>query len=150
MDIESAIARFSDLFLTKLIGLAFQTAYELCHIRRTYIHIRHSGRAWQPSPTRKLRLVDGSHFVRADTAVRPYAEDLSLAALATHQTCSNHQTHTHRQYPKLTRDHIDFREACHHQRDHHRNRNAGHYPRDNRGNHAISLPESPLPGIFSL
>ena len=90
------------------------------------------------------------HFVRADTAVRPYAEDLSLTALGTHQPRCNHQTHTHRQDPKLTRDDIYFREASHHQRDHHRNRNAGHDPRDNRGNHAISLPESPLPGIFSL
>ena len=26
----------------------------LCRIRRVYIHIRHSGRAWQPSPTRRF------------------------------------------------------------------------------------------------
>ncbi len=55
--------------------------------------IRYRGRAWQPSPTRRIRRListydDGSHqnskasriLVRADTAVRPYAEDLSIGA----------------------------------------------------------------------
>jgi len=53
--------------------------------------IRHRGRAWQPSPTRRIRRLipsndDGSHqnskasrlLVRADTAVRPYAEVLHI------------------------------------------------------------------------
>ena len=81
IDIESSIARFSVPLCTTWIALAHQTASELCHIRRTYIHIRHSGRAWQPSLTRKLCLVDGSHYVQADTAVRPYAEDFQQKAL---------------------------------------------------------------------
>ena len=72
MDIESAIARYSVLLRTKLMGMSLQTVHELCHIRRTYIHIQNSGRAWQPSPTRNLCLVDGSLFARADTAVSPY------------------------------------------------------------------------------
>ena len=31
-----------------------KSTVKLCHIRRTYIHSRHSGRAWQPSPTRRF------------------------------------------------------------------------------------------------
>ena len=108
----------------------------LCRIRRTYIHIRNSGRAWQPSPTRRI-------WIQYRTEHLPIAvENLPAAALATHQPRSNHQSHTHRQNPKLTRDHIHFHEACNHQRNHHRNRNAGHNPRDNRGNHNVSLPET--------
>ena len=53
-DIESATARFLVLLRTKLIGMAFQTPNELCRIRRTYIRIRHSGRALQTSTTPKF------------------------------------------------------------------------------------------------
>ncbi len=53
-DIESATARFSVLLCTTRIITAYETTADLCRIRRTYIHIRHSGRAWQPSPTRRF------------------------------------------------------------------------------------------------
>jgi hypothetical protein len=83
MDIESAIARFSVLLRTKLMGMSLQTVHELCHIRRTYIHIQNSGRAWQPSPTRRFFACSTQAnichdrnpqicLVRADTAVSPY------------------------------------------------------------------------------
>ena len=52
LDIESAIARFSVLLCTTWIVTAYEPTYGLCRIRRAYIHIRHIGRAWQPSPTR--------------------------------------------------------------------------------------------------
>ena len=50
-DIESATARFSVRLCTTRMVKAYLTTAELCRIRRVYIHIRHSGRAWQPSPT---------------------------------------------------------------------------------------------------
>ena len=52
MDIESAIARFSALLCARWIITAYEMTAELCRIRRTYIHNRHGGRAWQPSTTR--------------------------------------------------------------------------------------------------
>ena len=54
LDIESAIARFSVLLCTTRIVTAYEPTYGLCRIRRAYIHIRHIGRAWQPSPTRRF------------------------------------------------------------------------------------------------
>ena len=71
--------------------MGHKATVELCRIRRAYIHDRHSGRAWQPSPTRRFFASSTqakvcqyrnpqSHFVRADTAVRPYAEDLERVA----------------------------------------------------------------------
>ena len=73
---ESALGTHLNLFYSELTRANYYIIDALCRIRRTYIHIRNSGRAWQPSPTRNLCLVEGSLFVRADTAVRPYAEDL--------------------------------------------------------------------------
>ena len=53
-DIQSATARFSVLLCTTRIVTAYETTADLCRIRRTYIHIRNYGRAWQPSPTRRF------------------------------------------------------------------------------------------------
>jgi hypothetical protein len=100
------------------------------------------------SRSQKRQRIERSRDVhlRSDLVV----DNLPPAALATHQTCSNHQPHTHRQNPKLTRNHIHFHKARNHQRNHHRNRNTGHNPRDNRGNHNASLPESTQTGIFPI
>ena len=54
MDIKSATARFSVLLCTTRIVTAYEPAAVLCRIHRIYIHNRHSGRAWQPSPTRRF------------------------------------------------------------------------------------------------
>ena len=89
-DIESATARFSVRLCTTRMVKAYETTAELCRIRRVYIHIRHSGRAWQPSPTRRFCIQHTSENVPITV------ENLPAAALATQQARSDNQTHTHR------------------------------------------------------
>ena len=148
MHLMPTLARNAAQLRLQRTHLANQKHRVLFRIRPTYISAGLEGVAAIPYTDFMYGLCEsvcaGGH------SGPPLREELSLATLGAHQPRCDDQTHTHRQDPKLTRDDIYFREASHHQRDHHRNRNAGHYPRDNRGNHAISLPESPLPGIFSL
>ena len=77
MHSEPTLASHSTHFDSSRTRNTIHKVEALCRIRRTYIHIRHSGRAWQPSPTRRSFCLVGANLcVRADTAVRPCAEEL--------------------------------------------------------------------------
>ena len=72
LDIESAIARFSVLLCTTRIVTAYEPTYGLCRIRRAYIHIRHIGRAWQPSPTRRFCIQHTSESLPISESREPF------------------------------------------------------------------------------
>ena len=76
MAVTSTLVSYATHLRSNLTQIAKQKHDALFRIRHINIHIRQDGRAWQPSPARNLCLVDGSLIVRADTGVRPYAEDL--------------------------------------------------------------------------
>ena len=72
LDIESAIARFSVLLCTTWITTAYEITAELCRIHRIYIHIRRTGRAWQPSPTRRFCIQYRSEHLPISESREPF------------------------------------------------------------------------------
>ena len=71
-DIESTTARFSVLLCTTGIVTVYETTAALCRIRRVYIHERHSGRAWQPSPTRRSCIQHTSESLPISESTDPF------------------------------------------------------------------------------
>jgi hypothetical protein len=69
---ESALGTHLNLFYSEWTRANYYIIDALCRIRRTYIHIRNSGRAWQPSPTRRFCIQYRSEHLPISESGEPF------------------------------------------------------------------------------